>query len=196
MRKTVYVALSVDFIHPGHVRVLQKAAELGDVVIGLLTGPRLFLVDEPFCGLDLQKTSELGNIIYEAAHDTAFILASHRMDVVEKLVDRVVVLKRGAVAASGSLQEVARTLCAERAQISNMSDREKLLQALKQRFPSALVNRTGDDIAIAGQGFTLAVLREFVACVDANGARVCQLSPCLADALNYHLHSISAESRD
>jgi len=37
MKKTVYVALSADFIHAGHVNVMQKAAELGDVVIGLLT---------------------------------------------------------------------------------------------------------------------------------------------------------------
>jgi phosphoenolpyruvate mutase len=35
--KTVYVGMSADLIHPGHVNVLQRAAELGEVTIGLLT---------------------------------------------------------------------------------------------------------------------------------------------------------------
>ena len=37
MKKKVYIAMSADFIHPGHINVLKKAAELGDIVIGLLT---------------------------------------------------------------------------------------------------------------------------------------------------------------
>lgn len=37
MKKKVYVAMSADFIHGGHINVVTKAAELGDVIIGLLT---------------------------------------------------------------------------------------------------------------------------------------------------------------
>ena len=36
-KKTAYVALSVDFIHPGHLNIINKARELGDVIIGLIT---------------------------------------------------------------------------------------------------------------------------------------------------------------
>lgn len=36
-RKRVYVGLSADLVHPGHLNVLKKAAELGDVMVGLLT---------------------------------------------------------------------------------------------------------------------------------------------------------------
>lgn len=35
--KTVYVAMSADVIHSGHVNVLKKARDLGEVTIGLLT---------------------------------------------------------------------------------------------------------------------------------------------------------------
>jgi phosphoenolpyruvate phosphomutase len=35
--KTVYVALSIDLIHPGHLNIISKARELGEVTIGLLT---------------------------------------------------------------------------------------------------------------------------------------------------------------
>ncbi|MEF8752368.1 MAG: phosphoenolpyruvate mutase [Accumulibacter sp.] len=37
MRKSVYVAMSADLIHPGHTNIIKRAAELGDVTIGLLT---------------------------------------------------------------------------------------------------------------------------------------------------------------
>ena len=35
--KIAYVAMSADFIHSGHLNIIQKARELGEVVIGLLT---------------------------------------------------------------------------------------------------------------------------------------------------------------
>lgn len=35
--KLVYVAISVDLVHPGHINVLKKARQLGKVVVGLLT---------------------------------------------------------------------------------------------------------------------------------------------------------------
>lgn len=37
MRKIVYVGMSADLVHPGHLNVLKRAAELGEVVVGLLT---------------------------------------------------------------------------------------------------------------------------------------------------------------
>lgn len=37
MTKTVYVGMSADLIHPGHLNVIKTASRLGDVTIGLLT---------------------------------------------------------------------------------------------------------------------------------------------------------------
>ena len=37
MAKSVYVGMSADLIHPGHINILQKAYEIGDVTVGLLT---------------------------------------------------------------------------------------------------------------------------------------------------------------
>jgi len=36
-RKKVYVGMSADLIHPGHLNIIKKANELGEVIIGLLT---------------------------------------------------------------------------------------------------------------------------------------------------------------
>lgn len=37
MKKKVYVGMSADLIHPGHLNVIKEARKLGDVIIGLLT---------------------------------------------------------------------------------------------------------------------------------------------------------------
>ncbi len=37
MAKTVYVAMSADIIHPGHLNIIREAAKLGDVTVGVLT---------------------------------------------------------------------------------------------------------------------------------------------------------------
>jgi phosphoenolpyruvate phosphomutase len=37
MKKQVYVGMSADLVHPGHLNIIKKAAELGEVTIGLLT---------------------------------------------------------------------------------------------------------------------------------------------------------------
>ncbi len=35
--KKVYVGMSADLVHPGHINIINKAVALGDVMIGLLT---------------------------------------------------------------------------------------------------------------------------------------------------------------
>ena len=37
MPKLVYVAMSADIIHPGHLNIIREAAKLGDVTVGVLT---------------------------------------------------------------------------------------------------------------------------------------------------------------
>ena len=37
MNKRVYVAMSADIIHPGHLNIIREASRLGDVTVGVLT---------------------------------------------------------------------------------------------------------------------------------------------------------------
>lgn len=37
MQKSVYVGMSADLVHPGHINILRHAARLGEVTVGLLT---------------------------------------------------------------------------------------------------------------------------------------------------------------
>ena len=35
--KLVYVPMAVDIVHPGHINIIKKASELGEVMVGLFT---------------------------------------------------------------------------------------------------------------------------------------------------------------
>jgi len=37
MSKKVYIGMAADLIHPGHINVIKKGSELGDVIVGLLS---------------------------------------------------------------------------------------------------------------------------------------------------------------
>jgi cytidyltransferase-like protein len=37
MKKSVYVGMSADLAHPGHLNIIKTARELGEVTVGLLT---------------------------------------------------------------------------------------------------------------------------------------------------------------
>ena len=37
MSKVVYVGMSADLVHPGHLNIIKEAAKLGQVTVGLLT---------------------------------------------------------------------------------------------------------------------------------------------------------------
>ena len=45
--KKVYVALSVDLIHPGHLNIISEASKLGKLIIGLLTDKAIISYKKP-----------------------------------------------------------------------------------------------------------------------------------------------------
>ena len=52
----VYVGMSADLIHPGHLNVIKKAAELGEVTVGLLTDKAIVSYKRlPYMSFDQRK---------------------------------------------------------------------------------------------------------------------------------------------
>ena len=39
--KKVYVGMSADILHPGHMNILHEARKFGEVTVGLLTDPAI-----------------------------------------------------------------------------------------------------------------------------------------------------------
>ncbi|CAL8971268.1 putative ABC transporter ATP-binding protein YxlF [Rhodoplanes serenus] len=75
----------------------------------LLAQPALLLLDEPTSGLDPALRGSLYGLVRSLARDGAGVLIStHALSELEGVADRVVILDRGRVLASGSLAELRR----------------------------------------------------------------------------------------
>lgn len=91
---------------------LIEGASLGTrqkiaVAAALLHEPATLLLDEPLAGLDPPAAFALKLLLRERTTAGAGVLVStHQLEVAERLCDRVVMLRRGQVVASGTLAEL------------------------------------------------------------------------------------------
>jgi ABC-2 type transport system ATP-binding protein len=73
----------------------------------LIHRPRLFLMDEPFEGVDAVGARLMKDILLEQVHRGATVfLTSHVLDVVERLCDRLAIINHGKIAVQGTLSEL------------------------------------------------------------------------------------------
>lgn len=82
----------------------QQKVQLGITIMG---EPKLLILDEPTKGFDPMNRRLLMEIIEEQhKKGTAIIMITHYMDEVEKLCDRVLLLKDGTARAYGTIDEI------------------------------------------------------------------------------------------
>jgi len=80
------------------------------LALALAHGPAVVFLDEPTAGLDVASRIELHEVIRELqARNTTVVLATHDMAEAEKMADRVAILLRGAIVATGTPRELTAT---------------------------------------------------------------------------------------
>lgn len=85
-------------------------------VSAILHRPALAVLDEPFSGLDPVNQDFFLELIRElAAGGTAVLLSAHQMQLVERLADRVVMMRAGQAVSNGTLDELRRRWATGRA---------------------------------------------------------------------------------
>jgi len=73
----------------------------------LIHHPELFLLDEPFEGVDAVGARLMKDILLDQVRRGATVfLTSHVLEVVERLTDRVAIINNGAIVTSGTLAEL------------------------------------------------------------------------------------------
>jgi ABC-2 type transport system ATP-binding protein len=75
----------------------------------LIHQPRLFLMDEPFEGVDAVGARLMKDILLEQVrHGATVFLTSHVLEVVERLCDQVAIINRGKIVVQGTMSELRR----------------------------------------------------------------------------------------
>ncbi|MCD6380604.1 ABC transporter ATP-binding protein [bacterium] len=84
------------------------------IAAALLPNPELVLLDEPTNGLDPSGIAYMRELLPTLAHEQGrtVLLSSHRMEEVEQVCDKVIIIHKGAIVASGAPSEftVGKTL--------------------------------------------------------------------------------------
>lgn len=91
------------FPHTLSKGMIQKVV----IACALIHQADIFLLDEPFIGLDPRATREFKDIILTAREQRkAILLSTHLLDVAEQLCDRVLLLHKGQLITTGTLKEL------------------------------------------------------------------------------------------
>ena len=79
-----------------------------EVALLLALEPEIFMFDEPTAGMSVDEVPVILDLIeaIKAEADKTLLLVEHKMDVVRRLADRVIVLHNGALVADGEPAQV------------------------------------------------------------------------------------------
>jgi len=110
LRKAAQSALDrVGLGHRGDFVVSQlshgEQREL-ELAVALATKPQLLLLDEPMAGLGVAESARMVELLQKLRREVSIVLVEHDMSAVFALADRITVLVRGRVIASGQPSEI------------------------------------------------------------------------------------------
>ena len=77
------------------------------IIAAIIHKPKLMVLDEPFVGLDPKAAFDLKEVMKELCKEGTMILfSSHVLEVVEKFCNKIAIIKKGKIIASGLTEEV------------------------------------------------------------------------------------------
>ena len=69
--------------------------------------PLMLVLDEPFAGLDPEAVDSMSEVLHERAESgIPVIFSSHQLEIVERICDRVGIIQKGRLVASGTIDEL------------------------------------------------------------------------------------------
>jgi branched-chain amino acid transport system ATP-binding protein len=104
---------ALDFVGLAHIEnrlagdISQEERKRVAFALALATDPKLLLLDEPAGGVNPEETEGLADLIRKmVAHGLTVCLIEHKMDMIMRLADRILVLSYGEKIAEGTPAEV------------------------------------------------------------------------------------------
>ena len=99
--------IGLENVLPRLIRSLSKGyKQRVGIAQALLGSPKIIILDEPTVGLDPAQVIEMRKLIRELGKAHTVILSSHILSEVQAVCQQVLILSKGKLAASGTLQEL------------------------------------------------------------------------------------------
>lgn len=120
----------------GYSKGMRQRVKLAQA---LVHDPELLILDEPFNGIDPVGRVELQRLLNElASQGKSILISSHQLDELEKLTERIVVIARGMLIASGTVAEIRALLDEQPLSIRVECDRPRHLAGRLLGLPETL----------------------------------------------------------
>ncbi|BEL11099.1 ATP-binding cassette domain-containing protein [Actinoplanes sichuanensis] len=89
------------------------------LIAALIAEPRVLVLDEPFSGLDPVAVDAMADVLLEQARNGIPVLfSSHQLDLVDRLCDRIGIIRGGRIVAEGTVGELRAKVSGRLLQIS------------------------------------------------------------------------------
>jgi len=127
-----------------------SAGQMTRVILAkaFLADPEIVLLDEPTASLDPESVHVVRHFLLEQQrlHNTTILIASHDMDEVAELCDRLLVIKNGVIIASDTPTNLAGTVANARIHLTITSNADALIHYLNDQ--SIIFTQTDKDISV------------------------------------------------
>jgi Cu-processing system ATP-binding protein len=132
----------------GYSKGMRQRLGFAQVLLG---SPDLVFLDEPTNGLDPEAIHDFYRVLRELrARGATIVIASHILAELEERVDRLLVLRAGRIAASGTLAQLrARSPQGARVEVATRADATEDVAALLAPAASGAVGRSGTVLRLA-----------------------------------------------
>lgn len=91
------------------------------IICAFITDAKVFIIDEPFYGLDPIAIRDLTALINDVKdRGAAVLMSTHVLETAQKICDRFVMLQKGTIAVQGNLQTLQKQLQKENADLSEI----------------------------------------------------------------------------
>ena len=137
-------------------RGYRQRVGLAQAMVG---NPKVIIMDEPTIGLDPKQIIEMREVVRNLGKKHTVILSSHIMQEVSAVCDRMMIINRGKIVASGTPESLSDSITkgAARLQVRVKGDRQHILDALAEypviKYHSAEIgSETGTiDLLVTGE---------------------------------------------
>lgn len=94
------------------------------IMCAFLYDPSVYIIDEPFVGLDPKATKDFIDLIrLKRQEDKGVLMCTHVLDTAEKICDRFILINSGQIQATGTLDELRKYANIKHGSLSDIYDR-------------------------------------------------------------------------